>query len=216
MWMDQDIEGSNNEIMRLLKATFHLTICMRGQRTTGKIQRNNYHHGSCGPSLTGKTMSVFLIFTQGTHRNAKNRWVRSRLNRGSYEKIFVLTFKENRSNAVRSMHLKRQSKYFPYETRLSANKSFIVYRSKWTSLRWNLSVLEHCFPCQSVCAVCTLMYGLSLSQSDRRAFSYFNQCTINFHLGCENQVILEFLRAYHGFIYHSLSTLKQRLIVCFT
>ena len=54
-----------------LKATFHLTISMRGQRATGKIQRNNYHHGSCGPSLTGKTMSVFLIFTQGTHRNVK-------------------------------------------------------------------------------------------------------------------------------------------------
>ena len=35
------------------KATFHLTISMRGQRATGKIQRNNYHHGSCGLSLTG-------------------------------------------------------------------------------------------------------------------------------------------------------------------
>ena len=56
-----------------LKATFHLTISMRGQRATGKIQRNNYHHGNCGPSLTGKTMSVFVIFTQGTHRNVKNR-----------------------------------------------------------------------------------------------------------------------------------------------
>ena len=40
---------------------------------TGKIQSNNYHHGSRGPSLTGKKMSVFLIFTQGTHRNVKNR-----------------------------------------------------------------------------------------------------------------------------------------------
>ena len=56
-----------------VKATFYLTISMRGQRATGKIQRNNYHHGSCGPSLTGKTMSVFLIFTQGTRRNVKNR-----------------------------------------------------------------------------------------------------------------------------------------------
>ena len=56
-----------------IKATFHLTISMRGQCATGKIQRNNYHHGSCGPSLIGKTMSVFLIFTQGTHRNVKNR-----------------------------------------------------------------------------------------------------------------------------------------------
>ena len=54
-------------------ATFHLTISMRGQRATGKIQRNNYHHGSCGPPLTGNTTSVFLIFTQGTHRNVKNR-----------------------------------------------------------------------------------------------------------------------------------------------
>ena len=56
-----------------VKATFHLTISMRGQRATGKIQRNNYYHGSCGPSLTGKTMSVFLIFTQRTHRNVENR-----------------------------------------------------------------------------------------------------------------------------------------------
>ena len=56
-----------------LKATFHLTISMGGQRAMGKIQKSNYHHWSCGPSLTAKTMSVFLIFTQGTHRNVKNR-----------------------------------------------------------------------------------------------------------------------------------------------
>ena len=55
-----------------LKATFHLTIYMRRQRATGKIQRNNYHDGSCGPSLIDKTSSVSLIFTQGTHRNVKN------------------------------------------------------------------------------------------------------------------------------------------------
>ena len=47
---------------------------------TGKIQRNNYHHGSCGSSLTGKTSSVSLIFTHRTHRNVKNRRVRSSLN----------------------------------------------------------------------------------------------------------------------------------------
>ena len=29
-----------------LKATFHLTISMRGKPATGKIQRNNYRHGS--------------------------------------------------------------------------------------------------------------------------------------------------------------------------
>ena len=44
---------------------------MRGQCATGKIQRNNYHHGSCGPSLTDKTSSVSLIVTHGTHRNVK-------------------------------------------------------------------------------------------------------------------------------------------------
>ena len=32
-----------------LKATFHLTVSLRGQCAMGKIQRNNYHHGSCGP-----------------------------------------------------------------------------------------------------------------------------------------------------------------------
>ena len=56
-----------------IKATFPLTISMRGQRVTGKIQRNNYHHGSCGPSLTGKTSSVSLIVTHKTHQNVKNR-----------------------------------------------------------------------------------------------------------------------------------------------
>ena len=34
-----------------LKATFYLTISMRGQCATGKIQRNHYHRGSCGPFL---------------------------------------------------------------------------------------------------------------------------------------------------------------------
>ena len=52
------------------KATFHLTIPIRGQRATGRIQRNSCHPGSSGPSLTGKTSSVSLIFT---HRNVKNR-----------------------------------------------------------------------------------------------------------------------------------------------
>ena len=59
-----------------LKATFHLTISkrgQRGQRATGKIQRNDHHHASCGPFLTGKTSSVSLIFTYGTHWNVKNR-----------------------------------------------------------------------------------------------------------------------------------------------
>ena len=54
------------------KATFHLTISMRGQRATGKIQRNNYRNGSCGPYLTGKTSSVLFIFMHGMHRNVKN------------------------------------------------------------------------------------------------------------------------------------------------
>ena len=62
-----------------VKATFYLTIFMRGERATGKIQRNNCHHGSCGTSLTSKPSSVSLIFTQGTHRNVKNRWVKSSL-----------------------------------------------------------------------------------------------------------------------------------------
>ena len=36
---------------RRLKATFHLTISMSGERATGKIQRNNYHNitGAAGP-----------------------------------------------------------------------------------------------------------------------------------------------------------------------
>ena len=73
---------SKNSVRKIVsagkvKATFHLTISMRGQLATGKIQRNNYHYGNCGPSLTGKTMSAFLIFRQGTHRNVRSRSVRS-------------------------------------------------------------------------------------------------------------------------------------------
>ena len=35
--------------------------------------KNNYHHGSFGPSLRGKTLSVSLFFTHGMHQNVKNR-----------------------------------------------------------------------------------------------------------------------------------------------
>ena len=56
-----------------LKATSHSTISMRGQRERGKIQKNYYHHRNCGPSLTGKTSSLSLIFTHQTHKNVKNR-----------------------------------------------------------------------------------------------------------------------------------------------
>ena len=49
-----------------------LTTSMPEQLEMGKIQRNNYHHGNCGPSLTGKTSSVSLIVTHPMHRNVKN------------------------------------------------------------------------------------------------------------------------------------------------
>ena len=54
------------------KATSRLTIFMRGLLAKSKIQRNNYHHGNGGPSLTSKTSSVSLIFTHGTHRNVND------------------------------------------------------------------------------------------------------------------------------------------------
>ena len=43
--------GPRSAMELQLRATSHLTISMRGQRTTGKIQRNNYHYGNCGLSL---------------------------------------------------------------------------------------------------------------------------------------------------------------------
>ena len=72
-WTFTDALGSFRRFRRVVKATFRLTISMRDQRATGHIQRNNYSHGSCGPPLTGKTSSVSLIFTHGTHQNVKNR-----------------------------------------------------------------------------------------------------------------------------------------------
>ena len=63
-----------------VKATSHLTIDFHAwQRETGRIQRDDYHHGNWGPSLTGKTWPVSLIFTHRTHRDVKTRWVRSSL-----------------------------------------------------------------------------------------------------------------------------------------
>ena len=45
-----DVIAACNQLnMNDIKATFHLRIFMRGERATGKIQRNNCHHGSCGP-----------------------------------------------------------------------------------------------------------------------------------------------------------------------
>ena len=96
-----------------LKATFHLTISTRGQRATGKIQRNNYHHGSCGPSLTGKTMSVFLIFTQGTHRNVKNRWVKSSLKRGTWSTSRFHTVQNLARTGVHHIHSQNGSDASP-------------------------------------------------------------------------------------------------------
>ena len=85
-----------------VKATFHLTISMGGQRATGKIQRNNYHHGSCRPSLTGKTMSVFLILSQRTHQNVKNPWVKSNLKIIILMDGKLLKMRDSRVNQCRS------------------------------------------------------------------------------------------------------------------
>ena len=62
-----------------LKTTSHFKISMHGQYEKGKIQRNNYHPGNCGRTLTAKTSSVFLIFAHRSHRNVKNRLVGSSL-----------------------------------------------------------------------------------------------------------------------------------------
>ena len=43
-----------------MKATSHFTIFMHGMREKGKIQRNNYRHGSCGSSL-GAMQNVWVI-----------------------------------------------------------------------------------------------------------------------------------------------------------
>ena len=51
--MDDTARRGLTQFQEPFKATFHLTISMRGQRATGKIQRNNYNHGNCGSSLTG-------------------------------------------------------------------------------------------------------------------------------------------------------------------
>ena len=52
----------NRSVRSSLKVTSHLTTSMCGQRATGKIQRNDYHHGHCWSALTGKKSSVGFDF----------------------------------------------------------------------------------------------------------------------------------------------------------
>ena len=79
-WCVRALKDTNDVLSVLVtEATFHLTISMGRQRATSKIRRNNYCHGRFGPSLTGKTSSVSLIFTHRKQWNVKNRWVRSSL-----------------------------------------------------------------------------------------------------------------------------------------
>ena len=63
--LDKKFKGLNYKY----KVLFWYVNCLR-LILYGEISRH---------SLTGKKSSVFLIFTQGTHRNVKNRWVKSSL-----------------------------------------------------------------------------------------------------------------------------------------
>ena len=123
-----------------LKATFHLTISVREQRATSKIQRNNYHQGSRGPFLTGKTMSVFLIFTQGTHRNVKNCWVRSSLKKVeinfSTENFFS---DENSVNDRRKVWMEIKLNGNQAQRKQNAEVSLVFLKGQFN---WRLSQLE--------------------------------------------------------------------------
>ena len=44
-----------------LKTTFHFKISIHGQHAMGEIQRNNYSHENCEPSLQGKVSSRLLL-----------------------------------------------------------------------------------------------------------------------------------------------------------
>ena len=71
--------------------------------------------------------------------------------RGPYEEIFIMTFKAYGKNAVRSMRLERQNKYFPYGPRsrlirallyTHINKLIFQYVSnKWFS---GISIFSSC------------------------------------------------------------------------
>ena len=55
-----------SRIVAALKPTFHLTISMREKRAKGRIQRNDYHDESCGPSLTSKVLFIWRQSSPGT------------------------------------------------------------------------------------------------------------------------------------------------------
>ena len=73
--------------------------------------------------------------------------------RGPYEEIFVLTFKAYGPNAVRSMRLECQNKYFPYGPKSRLIRA-LLYTHKQNSIRWNFTELERLFTvlvrCRSV------------------------------------------------------------------
>ena len=74
--------------------------------------------------LTSHPRSTWVLLnlgTPGTSREidseAANDYALINRARGPYEEIFVLTFKAYGPNAVRSMRLEHQNKYFPYGPR---------------------------------------------------------------------------------------------------
>ena len=138
---------------------------MHGQRETGKIQRNGYHHGNCGPSLTGKTSSLSLIFTHWTHHNVKNRWVRSSLNTG---------------NAVRLLLVNRRQYLWSHTSAIS---SALMRRGRSAREAYHQHQWEYSVPLvYSKTFTPELSYRLSKSYKRKigisRAFRKYNYCTI--------------------------------------
>ena len=96
--------------------------------------------------------------------------------RGLDEEIFVLTLKAYGPNTLRSMRLDCQNKYFPYGPKSRLIRA-LLYTYPCRSVGALFTVLVRC-PVHT--PVRTPMYGLPLSQSDKRIRSVFqsvnNKC----------------------------------------
>ena len=86
----------------------------------GTMSKHDNYRGICILGLKGKGTFEKFYFRKSSRRNEEtyekqhNDYALINRARGPYEEIFVLTFNAYGSNAVRSMRLEFQNKYFPY------------------------------------------------------------------------------------------------------
>ena len=129
----QNINTATNDISLTLiffeTISFSITICVIARKIRGKTLDNWLHFYLSEPRVLAeaagcKSYFALTLISQIRHfhmwrdmlmkYSSLKYYALINRARGPYEEIFVLTFKAYGPNAVRSMRLECQNKYFPY------------------------------------------------------------------------------------------------------